>query len=181
MVPALSPTRGVILDFYGTLGESSWTGNWFEDTLATHGYRVDRESDRTFASDAWDGEEHDEHSQSRDHYNAWLRSRWVELLAVAGVPEAEREPTFSPPSTPAVRNGRCSCTPIRSRRSRALRGRGLRLVLCSNWDWDLDAHVAKLGLGALVDQRRVLGVGRRPQASRPHLPSGARSCRPPTG
>jgi putative hydrolase of the HAD superfamily len=34
----------------------------------------------------------------------------------------------------------------------ALRARGVRIVLCSNWDWDLDDHVAKLGIDDLFDE-----------------------------
>ncbi len=140
-------TRAVLLDFYGTLGESTWTSNWLDELFTARGYVIRR----GHAADEWDGQEHDEHSQSRDHYVAWLRSRWVELLTDSGVPRAEHDDFLA--AIDARRSEwEMRLYPEALEVLHGLRARGLRVVLCSNWDWDLGDHVTKLGLAGLFDE-----------------------------
>ena len=137
--------RAVIFDFYGTLGESTWTGHWLDDLFRERGYEL-----RGYAADEWDGKEHDEHSQSRDHYAAWMRSRWLGLLAQSGVPAAEHD-AFVAAIDARREEWEMRLYPEALDVLHVLRDRGCRVVLCSNWDWDLDAHVRKLGIDDLFD------------------------------
>src|SRR5262249_21177181 len=75
----------VIFDFYGTLAESDGTGLRVTDVVHEHGYAVPDEVARRYWQDGLDGVEHDEHSQSRDHYVAWQRQRLHDLLGECGI------------------------------------------------------------------------------------------------
>jgi putative hydrolase of the HAD superfamily len=148
----LTTTRAVVFDFYGTLGESNWEEWWIDTVLGARGYRLTAEIDRRWSLDEYDGREHLEHSETEAHYRAWLDQRWEGLLRDCGVradevPEvleemALKRDEFSMrlyPEVPAVLT--------------ELRARGLRLAVCSNWDWDLDRHLADVGLSAAFDAR----------------------------
>ena len=145
MTGRLTTTHGaVLLDFYGTLARATrWVSA--DEVLAEHGYQLDDESRAIYFADGIDGIEHDEHSQSRDHYVAWQRERTLAMLAeirrapgrVRGDPrEAPRRHRDRGRSRPTTRSPRCSPE---------LRARGLRLVICSNWDWDLTEAVDEAG------------------------------------
>ena len=94
------------------------------------------EASRRLWNDGVDGIEHDEHSQSRDHYVAWQQARVRQIIDESGVPKGDDDILFSQITRTARR-----ARPRRVRRRRAgareLRGRGLALAICSNWDWDL--------------------------------------------
>jgi putative hydrolase of the HAD superfamily len=144
--------RAVLLDFYGTLGESDWVEHWFRQVVAERGYRLDDEADRRWAVERWDGLEHAEHSASEDDYARWERERWRTVLLASDVAEAdvvalvdaieERRAVFRMSLYPEVPDVLA-----------ALRARGLRLGVCSNWDWDLDRHLADAGIAGLLDAR----------------------------
>ncbi len=144
--------RAVLFDFYGTLGQSTWRETWLPGVLGERGLDLDPAVSRRWHSDAWDGREHAEHSLDETTYRSWgrerLRSMLGELGALDGdlddlVAEIEHRQlafTVAPfDEVPAV--------------LRELRARGLRLAVCSNWDWDLDVHLAACGLDELVDAR----------------------------
>lgn len=144
--------RGVLLDFYGTLGESDWVEHWFHQVVAERGYRLDEEADQRWATERWDGLEHAEHSASEEAYARWERDRWRSVLLASDVAEADvvelidaieaRRAVFRMALYPEVRDVLT-----------ALRERGLRLGVCSNWDWDLDRHLADAGIADLLDAR----------------------------
>ena len=144
-------TRAVIFDFYGTLGESAWTTHWLHDALAKHGYTLDRDAHPRIAPDVFDGHEHDEHSESRERYEAWVRSWWVQMLDVAGVPSDDHAKVIAGIEAERAK-WEMELYPESLEVLSALRDRGLRLVLCSNWDWDLDEHVGRLGITELFDE-----------------------------
>jgi putative hydrolase of the HAD superfamily len=134
------------------LAASEYDGNWMSELLAEHGHRLVDGADRRFASDAWDGEEHHEHSVDEATYRAWMHARWRQLLDACAVPadahdslieaiEARRAAwkVVAYPEVPGV--------------LRELRDRGHRLVVCSNWDWDLDRHLVDSGVADLFDER----------------------------
>ena len=143
--------RAVIFDFYGTLGESSWTTYWLHDALAQHGYALDRDAHPHIAPDVFDGHEHDEHSASREVYEAWVRSWWTEMLVVAGVPGGEQPAVLATIEAERAK-WQMKLYPESLEVLHALRDRDLTLVLCSNWDWDLDDHVGQLGITDLFDE-----------------------------
>ena len=139
----------VLFDFYGTLARAShWVS--VDLVLAERGYVLpDEVRDRWWNSGA-DGIEHLEHSQSRDHYQAWQRQRLLGMLAETDVHPGEHEAILE-----QFRHG--NATRVLEAYSevpgvlKALRDRGLTLGICSNWDWDLSEAVDEVGLTDLVD------------------------------
>jgi putative hydrolase of the HAD superfamily len=141
--------RAVLVDFYGTLARATtWVSA--DDVLAEHGYALDAEHRAIYFADGLDGVEHDEHSASRDHYVAWQRQRTVAMLAASDVHPDEYDAIIE-----KLRAG------TESRVLEAydevpavlaeLRARGLPIVICSNWDWDLREAVAESDLTDAVD------------------------------
>lgn len=144
------PVRAVILDFYGTLAETrDWGPSW-EELVAELGYELPADVRQRWWNDGIDGTEHDEHSQSRDHYVAWQQARVRGMLDECGVPAADQDLLIA-----RVReiSGHRRITaydevaPVLS----ALRGRDVTLAICSNWDWDLAVAVDAAGLTGAVD------------------------------
>jgi len=142
--------RAVVFDFYGTLAETpDWGPSWTELVAETGHDLPDDVRDRWW-NDGLDGVEHDEHSQSRDHYVAWQQQRMRGMLGECGVPAADQDRLIE-----RVRELGAH------RRIRAydeaagvlaqLRGRGITLAICSNWDWDLAEAIDAAGLAGTVD------------------------------
>jgi putative hydrolase of the HAD superfamily len=142
--------RAVILDFYGTLAETpDWGPSWAE-LVASVGYELPDDVRDRWWRDGLDGTEHDEHSQSRDHYVAWQHGRIRGMLDDCGIPRATQDDLIA-----RVREVGAH------RRMRAydevpgvlaeLRARGLTLAICSNWDWDLLEAIDAAGLADTVD------------------------------
>jgi putative hydrolase of the HAD superfamily len=143
-------TRAVLLDFYGTVARAtSWVS--FDEVLSEHGYQLEPAAYERWYNDGIDGMEHDEHSQSRDHYVAWQRERTLGMLAETDVHPGEYELILD-----KLRAGSATRT-IEAYDESAevlttLRDRGQRLVICSNWDWDLREAVDEAGLTAAFDE-----------------------------
>ena len=142
--------KAVIFDFYGTLAETpDWGPSW-QDLVAAVGYDLPDDVRDRWWNDGIDGAEHDEHSQSRDHYVAWQRARIRGMLDECGVPLDTQDELIT-----RVRDMGAH------RRMRAydevaevlaeLRARGITVVICSNWDWDLAEAVEAAGLDGTVD------------------------------
>jgi putative hydrolase of the HAD superfamily len=141
--------KAVLLDFYGTLAHEVAPSR-FDAILARRGYSVPEHVRQIWWSGDIDGIEHLEQSRSRDHYVAWQRERLVGMLTQADVHPGEYEVIVAEldegrsarvlepyPEVPAVLE--------------SLRARGYPLVVCSNWDWDLEPAVEAAGLLDLVD------------------------------
>jgi putative hydrolase of the HAD superfamily len=142
--------KAVIFDFYGTLAETpDWGPSWAE-LVASVGYELPDEVRDRWWNDGLDGTEHDEHSQSREHYVAWQQTRVRGMLDDCGVPHAVQDTLIA-----RVREIGAH------RRMRAydevplvladLRARGLTLAVCSNWDWDLLEALDAAGVRGAVD------------------------------
>ena len=144
--------RAVLPDFYGTLGESEWSDWWMDTVLAEYGHRLDPETAARWSANAWDGEEHHEHSTSAEAYEAWERQRWHAMLAEHGI-EGEGGEVLLDRLTARRREFRMQLYPEAMEVLAELRGRGLRLAVCSNWDWDLDYHLEYTGVADAVDVR----------------------------
>ena len=139
----------VVLDYYGTLAHAT---HWIsaDDVLAEHGYELPPETRNRWFNDGIDGVEHLEHSQSRDHYMAWQRERILGMLAETDVHPGEYEVILD-----KLRHGAASrvleAYPEVPNVLAELRTHGMRLGICSNWDWDLTQAVDEVGLSDLVD------------------------------
>jgi putative hydrolase of the HAD superfamily len=139
----------VLLDYYGTLAHAT---QWIsaDDVLAEHGYALPPETRDRWFNDGIDGIEHFEHSVSRDHYMAWQRERLLGMLAETDVHPGEYEMILE--KLRAGSSQRVLQTyPEVPDTLRRLRARGVRLAICSNWDWDLGEAVDEVGLTELVD------------------------------
>lgn len=141
--------RAVLLDFYGTLGESTHHGLRLADVLGEMGYDAPSDAIDRWFNDGLDGTEHDEHSVSRDHYVAWQRARFAALLDECGVSPADREAV-------SARWGGAGGAAMAAYDDAAhvldeMRAAGLALAICSNWDWDLREAVAQAALAEHVD------------------------------
>jgi putative hydrolase of the HAD superfamily len=140
-----TPTRAVLLDFYGTVAHAThWVS--IDDVLAARGYELDATVfERWYNDDDLDGITHDEHSRSREAYVAWQRERTLGMLAETDVHPGEYEEILD-----QLRRGGATrvieAYPEVPGVLEALRRRGLRLVVCSNWDWDLREAIAESGL-----------------------------------
>ena len=140
----MSATQAVLLDFYGTVARATrWVSA--DEVLAEHGYQLEPELFERWYNDGIDGTAHDEHSRSRETYVAWQRQRTLAMLAETDVHPGEYEEILE-----KLRAGSASRT-IEAYDEvpevlDTLRARGLRLVVCSNWDWDLREAIDESGL-----------------------------------
>jgi putative hydrolase of the HAD superfamily len=121
-----------------------------DEVLAERGYHLNDEAYERFYNDGIDGIEHDEHSQSREHYLAWQRARTLAMLAETDVHPGEYEIILE-----KLRDGNASRVIEAYDESvevlATLRAQGLRLVICSNWDWDLREAIEEAGLTGSFD------------------------------
>ena len=144
----MSPAA-VLLDFYGTLARAThWVS--IDDVLAEHGYELPQDALHRWWNEGVDGIEHIEHSQSRDHYVAWQQERLLAMLAETDVHPGEYEMILEKLRTGSSQRV-LEAYPEVPGTLRELRTRGLRLAICSNWDWDLAAAVDEVELTDLVD------------------------------
>lgn len=141
--------RAVLLDFYGTLARATrWVSA--DEVLAEHGYELAAESRAFYFADGLDGIVHDEHSQSRDHYVAWQRERTLAMLEASDVHPGEHDVILAKLQAGTASRTLEAYDEVREVLTE-LRSRGLALLICSNWDWDLTEAVAEAGLTDLVD------------------------------
>jgi putative hydrolase of the HAD superfamily len=135
----------VIFDFYGTVAEHDGGGLHLAELMRERGYDLPPELARRYWQEGLDGTEHDDHSQSREHYTAWQRSRLLELLAECGVPPAAALELAHRIEAPDAK-GAMEAYPDAADVLGALRTRGVAVAICSNWDWDLRESVEQSGL-----------------------------------
>ncbi|MFE3097682.1 HAD family hydrolase [Streptomyces sp. NPDC059248] len=146
------PVEAVVLDFYGTLVR-------LVPPLPPSHDSVLRRRGLHEAADRWgdqwstgpgDGEDHREHSRSESAYRAWEVDRLRRRALDRGVP-AELAAEVAAELDTATKTLTLERYPDAVAPLAALRERGVRIVICSNWYWDLDRAVADTGLGQVVD------------------------------
>jgi putative hydrolase of the HAD superfamily len=143
------PFEAVFLDFYGTLARAThWVS--IDTVLADHGVDLPESVRTAWWNTGIDGIEHIEHSSSRDDYIAWQQSRLRGMLAETDLHPGEYEIVVEKlaraPET-RVLEAYDEVPEVIAR----VRDRGLRLAICSNWDWDLDLAVDEVGLADAFD------------------------------
>ncbi|MDQ1467585.1 MAG: putative hydrolase of the superfamily [Actinomycetota bacterium] len=142
--------EAVVFDFYGTLAESDGKGLRIADVVTEHGYELTDDIARRYWQDGLDGIEHPEHSLSRDHYVAWQTRRLHNLLGECGIGETEAEIIVAKLRAAGASPrmiGYADAAIVLAR----LRAEGLRVAVCSNWDWDLAEAIEEAGLAEHVD------------------------------
>ncbi len=140
----------MIFDYYGTVAEHDGSGVSLASLLAGRGYHLPGELARYYWQDGIDGKEHMEHSQSREHYQAWRRAWLHRLLDECAVPRAEHEEIEAALTDPAAR-GRMVARPEAHQVLAALADHQIAIAICSNWDWDLRESIDESGLVAEFD------------------------------
>ncbi|MGZ4676314.1 MAG: HAD family hydrolase [Acidimicrobiia bacterium] len=149
MEGAARPVRALVADFYGTLARAtSWVSA--DEVLGQHGYQLSDEQRALYFADGLDGIEHDEHSRSRDHYVAWQRQRTLAMLAATDVHPDEYETIIEKLAAGATNRVLEAYDEVPGVLAK-VRERGIRIVVCSNWDWDLREAVTESGLTDAVD------------------------------
>lgn len=139
----------VLLDFYGTLARAThWVSA--DDVLAEHGASLSDDQRAIYFADGIDGVEHDDHSQSRDHYRAWQRNRTLAMLATTDVHPGEYDTIIEKLHRGASQRVMEPYDEVPDVLAQ-LRAREIRIVICSNWDWDLVEAVEESGLTHAVD------------------------------
>lgn len=146
-----SPIRGVLFDFYGTLARAVTWGDTHAAVFARHGleYNEAAWTDR-WVGGAVDGEDHPEHSISRERYQAWEHHRLRTRATGVGVPTAVLEALVADLYL-ASKDYTLAAYEEAADVLTELRNRNIAVGICSNWDWDLDDAVASTGLSDLVD------------------------------
>jgi putative hydrolase of the HAD superfamily len=131
--------QAVLFDFYGTLARATqWRSA--DEVLAEHGYTLPAEARDRWFNDGIDGIEHLEQSRSREHYMAWQRERTLGMLAESDVHPDEYEVIVRKLREGATQRVLEAYSEVPAVLGR-LRSGGLRLAICSNWDWDLSEAI----------------------------------------
>lgn len=141
--------EAVIFDFYGTLAHwADLAAASYATVFATFGYELPPSILDGYFS-RYDGVDHAEHSVSEDAYESWVRWRLGELVAACGVEGEDATAVVDAlrhtDQSPMVAYPEAAAT------LRALRESGIAVGVCSNWGWELDAFLHRVGLLDLVD------------------------------
>jgi putative hydrolase of the HAD superfamily len=150
---AAPPVREIVavaFDWYATLGRPLAEEGWW-----AHLPRVIVDAGGTIDPQAvaeWQvlPEEHTEVSATRAEYEAWIEARLRVLLVACGVPSSAHDAVvavrsrFWETELVALLEGARATV-------EAIRARGYRVAVCSNWDWDLDRHLEHNGIRSLFD------------------------------
>jgi putative hydrolase of the HAD superfamily len=139
----------VVFDFFGTLARATASVG-LDEILARHGHTLPGHLHETWWSGDIDGTEHIEQSRSRDHYLAWQRERLVAMLHEADVHPGEHDAILhdlQAGRAERVLEAYDEVTGVLD----TLAARHVGLVICSNWDWDLEPAIAEAGLAGRFD------------------------------
>ena len=140
--------EAVVFDWYGTLAAPN-PDDWWPRLL-----QLVTETGGSLDQDGlirWEADhpiEHLSHSISEDQYRRWQRDRLDLLLQTAGVSEPDRRDFLDRIEHDRYRREFSIYPDVRDALE-DLCTRGLRVGLCSNWDWDLDRHLEANGIQQL--------------------------------
>lgn len=139
--------EAIIFDWYGTLATPNDDDFWTRMPQI-----IERAGGRVNSIAEWEDSpiEHEAQSLSESTYRAWQAERLMTLFKRSGICEPVRSALVEELSE--VRYQRLfNVFPDVPHVLRELRERGLRLGLCSNWDWDLDRHLRHNQIHDLFD------------------------------
>jgi HAD superfamily hydrolase (TIGR01509 family) len=142
---SVRPVHAVVFDWYATLGHPLDADGWWgqmRHLISRHGGTVDEAAILLWQALPID---HVASSTSKDSYDAWIDERFRGLLRACSVREEQIEAIV------------CECASIRAEEFvslldgaratvDALHDAGFLVAVCSNWDWDLDRHLAHNGI-----------------------------------
>lgn len=145
----MSKYRGILLDFYGTLARATHRFS-IEEALAAHGYALTPGALDRWFDGGLDDDAHMSASLSREHYVNFQLEHTYRMLS-----ESDVHPDEHAMIAEELRIG--ASTRIIEAYDEVpevlaqLRDAGLKLVVCSNWDWDLAEAVEDSGLTEALD------------------------------
>lgn len=139
----------VIFDFYGTLAHATRWGENPEKILTDRGYQYNDAAWMRFLS-GHDGQEHLDASESKEIYEAWRRDRLLAMLAESDVHPGEAHEIVEHLRARVLDRTIEAYPEVRPVLT-TLREQGAQIVICSNWDWDLNEAVEEAGLTDLID------------------------------
>ena len=158
-------TKAVLFDFYGTLARAVSWGDTHAQVFARHGLAFDAEAwGHNFVGETNDGDEHLEHSVSRDAYVAWEVDRLRRRAQACGVGEDDLDALVADLHSAAKAYTLKAYDEVPDVLA-TLRRQGITVAICSNWDWDIDRAVASAGLDGMAD---VVVTSARAGARKPH-------------
>ncbi len=141
----------MLFDFYGTLARALSWGDTHAQVFARHRLPFDKEQwGWNFVGETNDGDQHLEHSVSRETYVAWERERLRRRARACGVGEDDIEALVADLHS-ASKTYTLGAYDEVDEVLGELRRRGLTVAICSNWDWDIDRAVALAGLEGATD------------------------------
>jgi putative hydrolase of the HAD superfamily len=143
-------TTGVLFDFYGTVATAAHWPETPDAVLARHGYLLPPEAREAISVEFSAGLDHHEHSITRERYIDWDRRRLTALVEACRVPRGHASRIVEE-LWKAKRPEAMQAYPEAVSALRALRQHGVRVGLCSNWDWDLEDDVEAVGLAGCFD------------------------------
>ena len=115
-----------------------------EERLAALGHTFDWKVEHRWSND---GDDHPDAAASRDAYEAFRRPSRVAMLRDMGVPEETLDEAYGVMFSPVPKIVYPDVPPVLA----ALRASGVRMAVCSNWDWDLDVVLAACHLDGFFD------------------------------
>ena len=133
------PLKAVIFDFYNTLAESPRWGPSWQEMVAEVGFDLPADVQDRWWNDGVDGIEHDEHSQSRDHYVAWQQARMQGMLDECGMPRAMQDVLIAR-ARELGGHRRIVAYDETLAVLGELRARGITLAICSNCSSETGCH-----------------------------------------
>lgn len=141
----------VIFDFFGTLAYTVVHPESHAAVFARHGLAAHHAA----WGDQWavgpaDGEEHADHSGSRDAYRHWELDRLRTRARGCGVPGDKIDSLVGDLDRVHERAAAHRYEEVTEVLAE-LRRRRLILAVCSNWGWDLEAALAEVGLAHAFD------------------------------
>lgn len=134
-----------VFDFHGTLAEAVRWGPSPDTILAARGYEPDHELRAAWWASAPEDIEHREHSRSAERYRSWERARLRTLVEAYGVPEPDHEELVEE-LYQATKAYVLRVYDDVAETLATLADAGVRLAVCSNWDWELPDLLRELGL-----------------------------------
>lgn len=154
--------RAVLFDFYGTLARAVSYGLTYEEVFERWSVPFDSSTWAAWTNRVHDGQEHVEHSASRDAYVAWELERLRSV--VANLPVHDGEAMVADLHAASKDFALAAYDEVADVLA-ALRARGVTVAVCSNWDWDLDRALERSGLDGAAD---VVVTSARAGARKPH-------------
>ncbi len=143
-------TSAVVFDYFGTLASANGVSVWWAELprrVAAAGGVLSDDLIRWFSSLP---EEHAEHSTDELSYRVWTNGRLARLLRSSGLSARTRRQLLA--DTLEERYSRTfSIFPEVLAVLTELRSRGIRVGVCSNWDWALDKELRANGVAELVE------------------------------